>query len=111
LHEAQGYALRTVTLAKGNAERRIHESLAYSNRTVINAVAQAAQFTNQFAAYSASPRVYTERSYLQALERGITNSRKYVLATTNTEDLLQFNLEDKIRGDLINDLTIPSARK
>ena len=48
-----------------------------------------------------------DRSYLAALERGLTNSRKYVLATTNREDLLQYNLEDKIRGDLINDLTVP----
>jgi membrane protease subunit HflK len=111
LREAEGYAGRTVTLAKGEAQRRINESHSYSNRTVMAAVAQASQFTNQMAAYQASPQVYMERSYLQALERGITNSRKYVLATTNTEDLLQFNLEDKIRGDLINDLTIPSSKK
>ena len=39
------------------------------------------------------------------------NARKYVLATTNTQDIIQMNVEDKVRGDLINDLTIPSAKK
>ncbi|MFO1499925.1 MAG: protease modulator HflK [Verrucomicrobiota bacterium] len=109
-HEANGYATKTVTLAKADAERKINESQAYSNRTVVTAIALAAQFTNQVAAYQASPRVYLERSYLQALERGWTNSRKYVLATTNRQDILQYNLEDRIRGDLINDLTIPAKK-
>ena len=75
------------------------------------AAAPSGQFTNQVAAFRASPRVYMERTYLQALERGMTNARKYILATTNTQDIIQMNVEDKVRGDLINDLTIPSAKK
>lgn len=110
LHEAQGYALKTVTLAKAEAGRKLSEAHSYSNRVGLTAAAMAGQFTNQIAAYRASPRVYVERTYLKALEQGLTNARKFVLATTNTQDILQMNLEDKIRGDLINDLTIPAAR-
>lgn len=109
-HEAEGYALKSVTLAKADAQRKMNEFQSYSNRTVQTAAAEANQFSNRLAAYQASPGVYRERTYLQALERGLTNTRKYILATTNTQDILEFNLEDKIRGDLINDLTIPSAR-
>lgn len=111
VHEAKGYSLRTVALARGEAERRVNEAHSYSNRKVTAAEAESGQFSNQVTAYRSSPRVYMERAYLQALERGTTNARKYVLATTNTEDLLQFNLEDKIRGDLINELSIPSSKK
>jgi regulator of protease activity HflC (stomatin/prohibitin superfamily) len=107
VYEAKGYAIKTVTLAKAEAERMVREAQADSYLRVSTAEAQSAQFGHQVQAYHASPRVYMERSYLQALERGITNSRKYVLTTTNTHDLFQLNLEDKIRGDLINDLNIP----
>ena len=107
-HQANGYALSTVNLAKGNAERLLNEAQAYSNRTVMSASAIGAQFTNRVVAYRASPQVYMQRAYLKALETGLTNSRKYVLATTTT--LIQYNLEDKIRGDLINDLTIPAKK-
>ena len=111
INEADGYAFKAVTLAKADAERRMSEARSYSNRTVSAAVALGGQFTNQVMAYRASPRVYMERTYLQALERGMTNARKYVLATTNTQDIIQMNVEDKVRGDLINDLNIPSAKK
>jgi modulator of FtsH protease HflK len=111
VHEANGYASKTVTLARSDAQRRMNDAHAFSNRTVTAAQAQAGQFTNQILAFQASPRVYRERAYLQALERGTTNARKYVLAVTNKNDLIQLNLEDKLRGDLINDLAIPPARQ
>jgi modulator of FtsH protease HflK len=110
LHEANGYAIKTVTLARAEAQRRLNEWHAYSNTTVTAANAQANQFTNRIVAFEASPRVYRERAYLQALERGSTNARKYVLTVTNSHDLFQYNLEDKMRGDLINDLTVPPAK-
>jgi regulator of protease activity HflC (stomatin/prohibitin superfamily) len=110
VYEANGYSNKTITLAKADATRMVRDALSYSNLTVSAAVAQSAQFYNQVQAYRASPQVYMERSYLQALERGTTNSRKYVLATTNTHDIIQMNLEEKIRGDLLNDLTIPAPK-
>ena len=51
------------------------------------------------------------RTYLQALERAMTNARKYILTTTNTQDIIQMNVEDKIRGDLLNELQVPPAKK
>lgn len=111
VYDAEGYSSKTVLQAKADAERKLNESHAYSNRKILTAVAEAGQFTNQMTAYQSSPRVYAERAYLLAMERGMTNSRKYVMATTNTHDILQFNLEDKLRGELINDITMPSSRK
>jgi membrane protease subunit HflK len=110
VHEANGYAAKTVNLAQAEALRRVNAAQSASNRTVKAISSRASQFTNQIAAYLASPRVYKERSYLDALERGATNARKYVLATTNVEDILQYDLQDKLRGDLINDLRIPPPR-
>jgi hypothetical protein len=37
-----------------------------------------------------------------------TNAQKYVLLVTNTQDVLIFDMENKIREDLLN-LNVPSA--
>ena len=110
LRNAEGYTAKTVTLARADAERTIHQAEAYATRVVLDAQARAAQFTNQLAAYKASPEVFLQRGYLLALEHGATNSRKYILTTTNTQDVIQLNLEDKIRPDLL-DIPMPGARK
>ena len=73
-------------------------------------MARAAAFTNQIPAYLASPSTYENRAKLQTLIRSVAEARKYVLATTNTHDVLQFNLEDKLRLDLL-DVAPPPAKK
>jgi len=72
-------------------------------------LARAAAFTNQIPAYNAAPSVYPTRAYLQAFARATANARKYVLLVTNTQDVVQFDLQDKIRQDLL-DITVPPAK-
>jgi HflK protein len=110
IHQANGYAMQTVTLARAEAHRRVNEAQSFSNRIVTAASANASQFANQMLAYQASPKVYRQRAYLQALERGMTNARKYVLAISNRNDLVELNLEDKIREDFLNGLTVPPPK-
>ena len=73
-----------------------------------SAAAYAALFKNQLVAFKASPRVYPQRAYLQALVRGSANSRKIILATTNTSEVIMLNLEEKFRPDIL-DIPLPSA--
>jgi hypothetical protein len=46
--------------------------------------------------------VYQQRAYFQTFAAATANARKYVLLVTNTSDVVIFNLEDKIREDLLN---------
>ena len=64
--------------------------------------AEAALFTNQIPAFEAAPDVYRQRLYLQSFADATKGARKYVLLVTNTSDVVIFNLEDKIRDDLLN---------
>jgi membrane protease subunit HflK len=82
-------------------------NVADANRiTMVTAkYAQAALFTNQLPAFQAAPDVYRERLYLQAFSDATKNARKYVLLVTNTQDVLTFDLEEKVRADL-QDLSI-----
>ncbi|MFN5455854.1 MAG: hypothetical protein ACK5BX_32295, partial [Bradyrhizobium sp.] len=41
-------------------------------------------------AFNAAPSVYRERAYFAAFSRAATKPRKYVLLTTNTQDVIQF---------------------
>jgi len=69
-----------------------------------------ALFTNQIPAYAAAPSVYRQRAYFQAFADATAGARKYILLVTNTSDVVIFNLEDKIREDLLN-LNVPSSSK
>ena len=99
-NQASAQAFETVAIARADRKQR-----------EVSAVAQAALFTNQIPAYLAAPAVYTHRAYLQTLTHSITNARTYLLLTTNTQDVVILNLEDKIRKDILNDLTAPVKSK
>ena len=105
---AQAHQVRTNAQAAIGAQKREREAEATRARIISESQARAALFTNQFAAYSASPSVYAQRAYLQTLSQGSVNARKYILATTNTHDILQYNLEEKLRDGTI-DIPIPSG--
>jgi hypothetical protein len=77
------------------------------------AEAQKARFTNQMAAFEASPTIFSARSYYQTMAQGASESRKYILAATNTQDVLNVNLEDKIYKELMDaaaGLSTPGAK-
>jgi hypothetical protein len=82
---------------------------AFKARRIAEASAIAAQFENQQIALAAAPTVYPERIYLQTFAKAIAKSRKYIITTTNAQEMIQLNLEDKIREDLLN-LEIPQKK-
>ena len=68
----------------------------------MGALAQAALFTNQIPAFEGAPAVYAERAYLRTFARATANARKYVLLTTNTHDVLTFDLQESVANSLLN---------
>ena len=103
---AKGYEAERVPKAHGEAARIVNEAEAYKVRVIAQAQAEGEQFKNQLIAYNASPNVYLWRKYLETLSEGMKDSRKFVIAAKNTSDIVQFNLEDKMRPDLL-DIPIP----
>lgn len=107
---AQADAIKTNALADAQAALALDRAHAERKAREIGALAQAALFTNQIPAFAAAPAVYTERQYLDTFTRSTTKARKYLLLTTNTQDVLTFDLQDKIREDILN-LNVPSPKK
>jgi regulator of protease activity HflC (stomatin/prohibitin superfamily) len=101
--------IRTNALAVAQAVTLTNRASAERLAREVGALAQAALFTNQIPAFKAAPSVYLERSYLQTFARATANARKYVLLTTNTHDVLQFDLKESVADSLLN-LTVPAPK-
>ncbi|MGA9779356.1 MAG: SPFH domain-containing protein [Verrucomicrobiia bacterium] len=104
---AQADAIQTNALADALAFADVNQAQAVRQQTEQAAFARADLFTNQIAAYEAAPSVYRQRAYFQMFPEATANSRKYILLVTNTHDVVIFDLEDKIREDLLN-LNVPT---
>jgi regulator of protease activity HflC (stomatin/prohibitin superfamily) len=100
--DAEAAAIRTNALAVAQAFTVTNVADANRVQQVTSAFARAALFTNQIPAFAAAPSVYPQRLYLKSFAAATRNARKYVLLVTNTQDVIWFDLEDKIRDDLLN---------
>jgi hypothetical protein len=99
---AESAAIRTNALAGAAAFTLTNVADARRVALVTSKYATAAAFTNQIPAFAAAPSVYRQRLYLQAFAEATAKARKYVLLVTNTQDVVIFDLQDKIRDDLLN---------
>ena len=99
---AESDAIRTNAVADSGAFTLTNVADANRVRLVTSKYAEAALFTNQLPAFAAAPAVYRQRMFLQNFAEATKNVRKYVLLATNTQDILIFDLEEKVREDLGN---------
>ena len=107
--DAQADAIRTNALAEAQAFTTTNAALALRQRLEVTWLARAALFTNQIPAFEAAPSVYRPRVYFQAFARATAGARKYILLTTNTQDVIVFDLQDKFGRD-IEGLTVPAPQ-
>jgi membrane protease subunit HflK len=111
--QAQAYSISTNAWANGESFKRLESADADEHSAVTNSAARAMLFTNQQLAYAAAPGhngVYEQHAYLDTLTENSGDSRKYIIATTNAPNIIIFNLEDKIRRDLIDQLPAPPSK-
>jgi regulator of protease activity HflC (stomatin/prohibitin superfamily) len=99
---ARAAAIQTNAVAGALAFTTTNIAEATRQRLEVSALAKAALFTNQIPAFAAAPSVYRQRAYFQTFAAATGNARKYILLVTNTQDVVIFDLEDKIREDLLN---------
>src|SRR5207244_3119550 len=106
---ARAEQIRTNALSEAQATNIINQAAAYKVRKELGAAAKAGLFTNQVAAFEASPTVYAERAYLDTFVRSTANARKYILLTTNTHDIFQLDFQERINPALLqNAMPTPS---
>ncbi|MFN0066522.1 MAG: protease modulator HflK [Limisphaerales bacterium] len=111
IQRARAYAITNVALTRAEATNRLHRAESHRTRVVAATRAQAARFTNQVTAWRQAPEVFAQREYLARLAAGAAGARKVVLTTTNTPQVIQLNLEDKLGVNLGDDVEVPAGRR
>ena len=109
LLDAEAHKVQTNALAVSEAVRRKRVAEADRQRAEATAKARSA-FTNQIPAYRAAPSVYMTRSYLGTLSRAGAGARKIVLVTTNAQDVMVLNLEEKLNTGLLGAPLPPTSK-
>lgn len=106
--KAQQYAIRRRPDARIEAFRTTSDAEAYRLQRVRVAKARAARFASQLIAFRAAPELYPLRTFLDLLETGTRDVRKYVVSFGDAAEVTVVNLEEKLRPDLLDvDLDAP----
>mgnify|MGYP003325642326 CR=1 FL=1 len=66
------------------------------------AEAEANRFANQINAFQSAPSVYKTRMKLETFMESTAGSRKYILSDPANRDVINLELQDKLRQDLLN---------
>ena len=69
------------------------------------AKAEVGRFSHQISAFKAAPSVYMTRSKLETFQQATRGARKYILSDTKNRDIINLELQDKLRSDLL-DVTV-----
>ena len=99
------YKAGRVPRAYGLAAELLAKARSESTSKVALAKAEAERFSHQISAFKAAPSVYKTRSKLETFEQATRGARKYILSDTENGDIINLELQDKLRSDLL-DVTV-----
>lgn len=99
------YKAGKVPMARGLAAELVANTRIESTNKVTLAKAEAERFSHQISAFNAAPSVYTTRSKLETFVEATRGTRKYILSDPDNNDIINLELQDKLRSDLL-DVTV-----
>ena len=99
------YKAGRVPRAYGLAAELQAKARSESTSKVALAKAEAERFSHQISAFKAAPSVYKTRSKLETFQQATRGARKYILSDTENGDIINLELQDKLRSDLL-DVTV-----
>jgi membrane protease subunit HflK len=94
--EAQAYANDIIPRARGAAVRQVQDAQAYRARKIDEAEGEADRFTKVLAEYERAPAVTRERLYIETIEAVLASSKKVVIDTTGSGNLLYLPIDKLI---------------
>ena len=100
--EALRYTAGKVPQARATATENLAKARIESTNKVAIAEAEANRFANQINAFQSAPSVYKTRMKLETFMESTAGSRKYILSDPANRDVINLELQDKLRQDLLN---------
>jgi modulator of FtsH protease HflK len=96
--EARTYANDIIPKARGAAQRVLQDADAYRSRVIADAEGESARFESILAEYQKAPRVTRDRLYLEAIEEVYNNSRKVIIDSDSSGNLLYLPIDKLMDG-------------
>lgn len=90
---AQAYSNDLIPRARGNTVRQIQDAQAYRSRKIADAEGEADRFLKLLAEYERAPAITRERLYLETMERVLNKSKKVILDTSGSGNLLYLPID------------------
>lgn len=94
-NEAETYSNKVLPDARGQAARLIEEANGYRDQVVARAEGDAARFTQLNTEYQKAPEVTRERLYLETMETVMTGTRKVLVNSENSNNMLYIPIDSK----------------
>ncbi len=107
-NEADTYAKKVVPEAKGRAARLLEEADGYKQETIAKAEGDAARFSQLVAEYRKAPDITRERLYLETMENVMAGSRKVVVDTTKSNNMMYLPLDPTAQSN-VGDKSVAAA--
>jgi membrane protease subunit HflK len=110
MKEAEAYASGILPVAEGAALRQLQEAEGYRAQVVSVAEGEASRFSQVVAEYDKSPRVTRERLYLEAVEGVLSRSRKVVVDTKGSNQMLYLPLDKLVERSRNDEVSVTAPR-
>ena len=94
--QGKTYESQILPVAEGEAIRRVKDAEGYRARKIADAEGEAARFTKLLAEYERAPAVTRQRLYLETVENVLSNSKKVVLDTKGSGNMLYLPIDKLI---------------
>ena len=104
---AMFYSAGKVPQAQASAAEFVSRANIDSTNKVAIAQAEAKRFANQITAFEEARSVYKTRMKLESFQAATKGSRKYILSDPENRDVINLELQDQLRSDLL-DVTVDS---
>ena len=101
------YSAGKVPQAQSTAAEIVAKAKITSTNKVAIAEAEAKRFANQVTSFKGAPSVYKTRMKLETFQAATKGSRKYILSDPANRDVINLELQDQLRSDLL-DVTVDS---
>ena len=101
------YSAGKVPQAQATAAEIVAKAKITSTNKVAIAEAEAKRFANQVTSFKGAPSVYKTRMKLETFQAATKGSRKYILSDPANRDVINLELQDQLRSDLL-DVTVDS---
>lgn len=110
IQQAETYAALQEPISESLKITLLDAAEAYKHERESVSAAEGERFLSQLKAYQASPELFVLSSYLDVMVEEGSKARKYILASSDVNEVLILNLEKKLKSSLL-DLNIDSFQE